>query len=247
MILTTLFLLVLIEFLYNFYKKDSFYSLKETLPNILNQILIIFINNLIPVFSVIGGALFINNFFPHLDYFNIRNNFLSFIFGLLILDLMYYIFHRASHKFKILWSIHFAHHSDTKLNLSTGFRGSIFETPLRYIFYFPLLILGFPIKMFLIIISVNSMYGFLKHSRYIPSYKMMDYIFATPKNHLIHHDQNLKNQNSNFGLVFSFWDRLFKTYTENIDIQNFKAGIKSYYQNNFLKIQIDPILDYFKK
>ena len=66
----------------------------------------------------------------------------------------------------------------------------------------------------------------------------------TPNNHKFHHDQELKHQYSNYGGLFSIWDRMFGTYSA--EVLNFKAGLKDYREDNFLKYQIIPVYNYIK-
>ena len=83
------------------------------------------------------------------------------------------------------------------------------------------------------------------HSRYIGLPRFLEIIFVTPQYHLIHHSQNIKNHNSNFGVLFSIWDRMFGTYTKNMSGNLF--GVKDYYQSNFIKVHTDPMVDYYRK
>ena len=72
----------------------------------------------------------------------------------------------------------------------------------------------------------------------------MEYIFITPQTHIVHHDQEIKHQNSNFGAMFSIWDRMFGTYTGRV--YAITPGIKKYEQNNFIKMESDPIVKYLE-
>jgi sterol desaturase/sphingolipid hydroxylase (fatty acid hydroxylase superfamily) len=71
-----------------------------------------------------------------------------------------------------------------------------------------------------------------------------DYLFITPENHRVHHDEDIKNQNSNYGNLFSIWDRMFGTFVRTRE--NIIFGIKGYYQDNFIKMETDPVIAYIK-
>ena len=60
-----------------------------------------------------------------LSYFSnpVWRAFLSF----LLLDLLLYVWHKASHHFDVLWMFHKVHHNDPSLNVSTAFRIHILE------------------------------------------------------------------------------------------------------------------------
>jgi sterol desaturase/sphingolipid hydroxylase (fatty acid hydroxylase superfamily) len=44
--------------------------------------------------------------------------------------------------------------------------------------------------------------------------KFFHYIFVTAPVHFIHHSILLKEGNSNYGTIFSFWDIIFGTFTD---------------------------------
>jgi sterol desaturase/sphingolipid hydroxylase (fatty acid hydroxylase superfamily) len=61
----------------------------------------------------------------------------------------------------------------------------------------------------------------------------------------VHHDREIQNQNSNFGGLFTIWDRLLGTFKRSVD--NFTAGLKDYKEENFLKFQVHTTLKLLKK
>ncbi len=241
-ILVLLFLLVILEFVYSIYKKDGIYSRQSTKVNLINETFGVMKDFLIPNLSVIVIITYINTKLPHL--FEVPNTPIFFILGVIVLDLLYYFFHKLCHKWPALWMFHFVHHSDTRLNLSVAFRSSWFEMMGLFVFYSFILFLGFPLSLFLSIFLFTSTYQFLTHSRYIKLPKSFEWIFVTPKYHSVHHNVDMEKQNKNFGGVFSVWDRLFGTYAETVESELF--GIEGYSQNNFIKIHTDPIFDFLK-
>jgi sterol desaturase/sphingolipid hydroxylase (fatty acid hydroxylase superfamily) len=243
MVLLGLFLLVFLESLYSFYRKDGIYSLKSTNVNVFTEVFGVIKDVFIPVLSVVTFISYIDTYIPHL--FPIPVSLISFILGVFLLDLLYFLYHRLCHKLSALWMFHFVHHSDTKLNLSIAFRSSWFEMIGLFIFYSFILFLGFPYPLFISIFLFTSTYQFLTHSRYIKLPKSFEYVFVTPAYHHVHHYLAMKHQNSNFGGVFSIWDRLCSTYAGNVQSEAF--GIEGYDQNNFIKIHTDPIFEYLRK
>lgn len=163
---------------------------------------------------------------------------------LLLVDFLWYCFHRLHHAISCFWALHSVHHGDSQLNLSTAFRISWTEQIYLFWFYFPALVIGFhPIVFFGAILYLN-LHQFFCHSQYIKLPRFFDLLFITPRIHRIHHDQVEKHQQSNFGAVFSLWDRLFGTYVD--EIPSFTPGIKGYEQDNFIKMETDPIKEYFR-
>ncbi len=242
-ILIILFVVVVLEFSYSAYVRDGMYSRESTQVNIFTQAFGVLKDVLIPSLGVIGIIGFVNGIVPHV--LEIPFTLFSFITCLLLMDFLYYLFHRANHYFGLLWMFHFVHHSDTKLNLSVGFRSSWFEMVGLFATYSLLLAIGFPLSLFLAAFTVTSTYQFLTHSRYIQIPTYLEYVFVTPHFHATHHDKRIQYQNSNFGGVFSLWDRFFSTYAKDVEVSSF--GIEGYKQNNVIKIHTDPILQYVRR
>ncbi len=219
------------------------YSKASTQVNMFTQAFGTLKDVVLPSLGVMGMIAAADRTVPHL--MEIPFSFPAFIVCLFLMDFLYYLFHRANHYFGLLWMFHFVHHSDTKLNLSVGFRSSWFEMVGLFATYSLLLIIGFPLSLFLVAFTITSTYQFLTHSRYIRVPAYLELLFVTPHFHATHHDRSVKNQNSNFGGVFSLWDRFFSTYVKDVEVSSF--GIEGYKQNNVIKIHTDPILQYVRR
>ncbi|MBI3258247.1 MAG: sterol desaturase family protein [Ignavibacteriae bacterium] len=198
---------------------------------------------LVPSLGILGIITLANSYLPHV--YSVPITISTFVLCLFLMDFLYYLYHVISHKFLLFWTFHFVHHSDTKFNLSVGFRSSWFEMIGLFTMYSLLLIAGFPLVLFVTVFSITSTYQFLTHARYFRAPEWFTYLFVTQQYHLVHHGIEMKDQNSNFGGVFTLWDRLFGTYSTNKNVKVF--GIEGYSQNNFIKIQTDPMVTYCKK
>ena len=229
------------ELLFSLYRKDRIHSISGTVNNVVNGIIVKYI----AIQSIAFYSVYL--FFWDRNAISLQSQepltLFSFITCLLLVDFCYYIFHSLHHSFAFLWMFHSVHHGDDKLNLSTAFRISWIEQLYIFLFFAPILLIGFSLKEVLISYFFLVAYQFFCHNQYLQLPKTFDLIFVTPHSHRIHHDQTLTNQNSNFGGVFSIWDRLFGTYTA--DIEGFTPGIAGYRQDKFLKLLIDPIMRYF--
>lgn len=64
-------------------------------------------------------------FYAHFRLFTLQPGWASFVLLFVAQDLLYYAFHRASHRVRWLWAAHVVHHSSERLNLSTAFRQSL--------------------------------------------------------------------------------------------------------------------------
>lgn len=237
------FFLIFLEFSYSLYKKDGVYTVPGTAGNILNAIVMKLLLANVSIASYVGYLVLIEKKIPHGENFE-QYGILSYLVCIIFIDLSFYWYHRAHHYFYILWPIHFTHHSDDTLNLSTSYRMSLIEKTYNSIIVFPVILLGFDPYFALFCFYLTSIYQFFNHSNYITYPKIFDTFLSTPNNHRVHHHQVFANHGINFGGVFSIWDKIFGTYQEPDFIV--LPGISGYHQDNFVYMQTDPILDYFR-
>ncbi|MBS1962558.1 MAG: sterol desaturase family protein [Bdellovibrionales bacterium] len=126
-------------------------------------------------------------------------------------DFTFYWFHRASHRFSVLWAAHETHHSSRFFNLSTAARQTWFPFT-AFLFWLPLVAIGF--EPFLVLsCQLGSLFlqAFL-HTPFVGRLGPLDRIFNTPSNHRVHHGRNPEYLDRNFGGLLIVWDRLFGTY-----------------------------------
>jgi sterol desaturase/sphingolipid hydroxylase (fatty acid hydroxylase superfamily) len=136
----------------------------------------------------------------------------QFVCYLLVSDFVGYWVHRARHHFRFLWAFHTTHHSQTDLNFATYTRVHLVEdfTGL-YVGLFIALLLGVsPITGTLTWLLLDAI-GQLTHSRISWRFGPLRWILVTPRFHSYHHSLDPAHRDRNFGILFSFWDRLFGT------------------------------------
>lgn len=131
---------------------------------------------------------------------------------LVVQDLMFWVLHFADHYCRLFWAVHVTHHSSEEFNLTVGFRSSVFQPLYRFLFFIPICFLGFEPLDILFMYSATQIYGIIIHTTYVGKLGPLEYIFATPSNHRVHHGSNVHYLDKNMGMVFIFWDRLFGTY-----------------------------------
>lgn len=151
--------------------------------------------------------------------------------GVIVLDFTSYFIHRLIHKSKILWRFHRVHHSEIDMDSSTSFKFH----PLEAIILFPALLaeigligISFPaIVLYNVIILpiFFILHSNLKYPKWIE--RIFSPVFATPDFHRVHHSDEQKYTDSNYGDIFSLWDRLFGTF-QKVDSQNIHYGLKEY-------------------
>lgn len=128
-------------------------------------------------------------------------------------DLFYYIFHRVSHESRLFWNFHVVHHSSEQYNLSVAVRQSWFSGILHWIFYAPIMLLGFAPWMFATMHGFNLIYQFWIHTKVIKRLGPLEYILNTPSHHRVHHGVNEQYLDKNYAGVLIIWDRMFGSFT----------------------------------
>ncbi|KAK4307075.1 hypothetical protein Pmani_021130 [Petrolisthes manimaculis] len=131
---------------------------------------------------------------------------------IILIDLCYYWFHRASHEIMVLWAIHQVHHSSQYLTMTVGLRHSPLQRLFSWVFYLPLAVLGVPPAYMLSHIQFNLLYQCWLHTEAISTLGPLEYIFNTPNHHRVHHGCNMYCLDKNYGGIFIVWDHLFSTF-----------------------------------
>jgi sterol desaturase/sphingolipid hydroxylase (fatty acid hydroxylase superfamily) len=129
-------------------------------------------------------------------------------------DLVYYVFHRVSHESRLFWNFHVVHHSSEHYNLSVAVRQSWFSGILHWIFYAPIMLLGFAPWMFALMHGFNLIYQFWIHTRFIDRLGRLELVLNTPSHHRVHHGVNNPYLDRNYAGVLIIWDRLFGSFVE---------------------------------
>lgn len=129
-------------------------------------------------------------------------------------DFAYYWFHRISHESRFFWNFHVVHHSSRHYNLSVAVRQSWFSGLTHWIFYIPLMFIGFAPWMFLTMHGMNLIYQFWIHTRLVGKIGFLERVLNTPSHHRVHHGINDEYLDRNYGGVLIIWDRLFGTFIE---------------------------------
>jgi len=169
------------------------------------------------------------------------------IIGLLLLDLIgAYLVHLVEHKVKFLWHFHLIHHTDTWVDTTSGNRHHPGESVIRFIFTtLGVLIVGSPMWMVFMYQTISVVSTQFTHANISLPKKMdafLSYFIVSPNMHKVHHHYKLPYTDSNYGNIFSIWDRLFGTFMY-LPKEEIVYGIDTYMEaednnqlNNLLKI-----------
>ena len=138
------------------------------------------------------------------------------LIALLLLDLIaQYFVHFLLHKVKWMWKFHMIHHSDTKVDATTGTRHHPGDYVMREVFsLIAVLIAGAPLAFYLFYRIVTVFFTYFTHANImVPAWldKPLSYVFVTPNMHKFHHHFERPWTDTNYGNIFSVWDRLFGT------------------------------------
>jgi sterol desaturase/sphingolipid hydroxylase (fatty acid hydroxylase superfamily) len=154
----------------------------------------------------------------------IANPIVKAVFAFLALDLLLYVWHKASHCFDCLWMFHKVHHNDPFLNVSTAFRTHFLEI-LIINFLKAMLIVALGIQEALVLANetILTFFTMLHHANIsFRGERLLGRVVITPYLHRVHHSVKRNEHDRNYGSVLSLWDRLFGTLAE---LQPAKIGI----------------------
>ncbi|MDH3490935.1 MAG: sterol desaturase family protein [Gammaproteobacteria bacterium] len=141
-------------------------------------------------------------------------------------DFCYYWFHRFSHEISVLWAAHAVHHQSEDYNLSTALRQTSTGFLFGWIFYTPLFLIGFPLAVLITVNAINLIYQFWVHTQMVRRLGVLDRILVTPSNHRVHHAQNERYIDKNYGGMLILWDRLFGTFEDENDDEPVVFGVR---------------------
>ena len=141
-------------------------------------------------------------------------------------DFSYYWFHRFSHEISIFWAAHAVHHQSEDYNLSTALRQTSTDFLFSWVFYVPLFLIGFPLEVLLTVKAVNLIYQFWVHTQFVRRLGVLDYVLVTPSNHRVHHAQNERYIDKNYGGMLILWDRMFGTFQDERDDEPVVFGVR---------------------
>lgn len=157
------------------------------------------------------------------------------ILSFLVLDLLLYVWHKASHNFDVLWMFHKVHHNDPCLNVSTAFRIHIVELLIITVLKAAYIVtLGLDKATVLINEAIITFFVMFHHTNI--SFKgesLLGRVLIVPYLHRAHHSTERNEHDQNYGAVLSLWDRLFGTLAK---LEPVKIGSKVDSPQTFIKL-----------
>jgi sterol desaturase/sphingolipid hydroxylase (fatty acid hydroxylase superfamily) len=150
----------------------------------------------------------------------------------LLLDYSNYLWHILLHKIPLLWRFHIVHHTDRDLTVSTALRfhfgemiGSLFY---RGAWVFFVGVSPFNVLLYEIVFEGATAFHHSNQRLPFQTEKLLNKLIVTPRMHGIHHSVVRQETDSNYSVIFSFWDRLHNTIRLNVHQDLIVTGVPSY-------------------
>ncbi len=155
------------------------------------------------------------------------------VVGVFLLDLIgAYFIHWLEHRVKWMWQFHLVHHSDTSVDVTTGLRHHPGETVFRIFFTIvAVVVVGAPIGIVMLYQSLSVLFAHITHANIKMPAKIdqaLSYLFVTPYMHKVHHHYTQPLTDTNYGNIFSVWDRIFGTFAAVEKTESLVYGIDTH-------------------
>ena len=183
---------------------------------------------------VMVGVFFVYGYlWENFRIFTIPINWWSSILLLLGVDFVFYWVHRWGHEINILWAAHSPHHSAEEMNFFVALRASVTQRLFSFLFYWPLVLVGFPPEAVLAMVAFHLVLQFIPHTRVIPKLpRWVESWLNTPSHHRVHHATNVRYLDKNHAGIFIIWDRLFGTFAaerdDDVPVYGLTTNLKSF-------------------
>jgi len=145
-------------------------------------------------------------------------------------DFVDYWRHRLHHAWRPLWRLHQVHHLDEAVDVSTGYLNHPLEVvPMALTFAALTLVLapspeGYAVRLLLAMGALAFHHANVALPPWLD--RALTAVTPTPRTHRVHHARHVPWTDSNFGTVFSWWDRLFGTWRTRADVAAMETGLE---------------------
>jgi sterol desaturase/sphingolipid hydroxylase (fatty acid hydroxylase superfamily) len=140
----------------------------------------------------------------------IQSSVLGAVLTIFFVDFLAYWHHRFLHRF--VWPVHATHHSIRELSAINGYSHFLENLTEFFLIAIPLSLIRWDsIAIPIAIVWITQWMAYWIHSPTSAQFHVLRHIFVTPRFHRIHHSLEQKHFDKNFGILFSFWDRMFGT------------------------------------
>ncbi|WP_077406663.1 sterol desaturase family protein [Cellulophaga omnivescoria] len=205
---------------------------RHALPNIFFTFTTVVINFLLAFLLLKTSDWTVVNNFGIINWLPKMPLWLYVTIGVMLLDFFgAYLAHFTEHKVKPLWMVHLVHHTDHNVDTTTANRHHPLESVIRFVFTLAgVFIVGAPMGVVMLYQSLSLVATQFGHAN-IKLPKKVDafisYFLVSPDMHKVHHHYVLPYTDSNYGNIFSVWDRLFGTFMK-LDRDSIVYGVDTF-------------------
>lgn len=158
---------------------------------------------------------------------------LSVLLGVMVLDLISaWFIHLIEHKVAWMWKFHLIHHTDQQVDVTTALRHHPGESVFRALFtIIAVFVAGAPIGVVFIYQTLSALFSQFNHANFhIPKGldRVLSWVIVTPDMHKVHHHYQQPLTDTNYGNIFSIWDRVFRTFAQIGDTQRIVYGVDTH-------------------
>lgn len=162
---------------------------------------------------------------------------LSVLLGVMVLDLISaWLIHLIEHKVAWMWKFHLIHHSDTHVDVTTALRHHPGESVFRAAFtMLAVFAAGAPIAVVFIYQTFSALFSQFNHANFrLPRTvdRVLSWVIVTPDMHKVHHHFQQPLTDTNYGNIFSIWDRVFRTFAYVKDPTKLVYGVDTHMQEH---------------
>jgi sterol desaturase/sphingolipid hydroxylase (fatty acid hydroxylase superfamily) len=152
--------------------------------------------------------------------------------GFLLMDLTFYYWHRANHSIPFFWRFHNVHHVDPDLDVSTSFRfhfGEVlYSVGFRAVQVYLIGVSLFTYLVYELVFQCATMFHHSNVRLPIRAERWLNKIIVTPRMHGIHHSMVKDETNSNYSVIFRWWDWVHRTLRLNVNQSDVVIGVPAY-------------------
>jgi sterol desaturase/sphingolipid hydroxylase (fatty acid hydroxylase superfamily) len=163
------------------------------------------------------------------------------IAGFVAMDWAYYWWHYATHAVPLLWRFHNVHHTDLDLDVTTAARfhfGEIIASiPFRVVAVVAFGVRPLTLLVFEICFEAASLFHHSNWRLPLGLERALNRVIVTPRMHGIHHSIVRRETDSNWGTIFSFWDRVHRTLRVDLAQDEIEIGVASYRDERELTVE----------
>jgi sterol desaturase/sphingolipid hydroxylase (fatty acid hydroxylase superfamily) len=229
------------------YRPSSVSKIKRWINNIALSLFNSLLLQLIFSSAIVTAAMYVQT--HKLGILNMLTapSWLKVLFTVAFMDFILYVWHLLNHEMPLLWRFHRVHHCDVNMDVTTATRFHIGELSISAIIKLSVILflgaspLGVLIFESLVVFCAQFHHSSLKVPKWFEA--ILWIFFVPPSMHRIHHSVRIKERDTNYGTIFSIWDRVLGTLLANVDQAKIRIGVGAYQKPdklNFHQLLVMP-------